>query len=145
MLCTPPLSSISRPQQFGQPIGRFQRWQHAVDMLNHLEQRRSMRCSPHPASIRRTCGARKAVARRKMIGRAGRYVGSRDQLHGGMGMTTNSRQPLLQRLTRSTFFSASGVSASAIRTMKEDHRRRNSRHRVNPGQNLNYLTHTNKQ
>lgn len=78
-------------KQFGVPIGSFQVLQHrAVDMLNAMEQARSMAfyatmmaAEPDARERRRAMAAAKV-----QIGRSGRLVGeSAIQLHGGIGMT----------------------------------------------------------
>ncbi len=85
------LDYIKTRQQFGQPIGRFQVLQHhAVDMLVHCEQSRSMaimaamRCESADAKERRHA----VSAAKVFIGKSGRALAqSAYQMHGGMGLT----------------------------------------------------------
>ena len=82
-------------KQFGVPIASFQVLQHrAVDMFTHLEQARSM---AYYATM--MAGSDDAVARAKamaavkvQIGKSARFIGQEAvQLHGGMGMTMESK------------------------------------------------------
>ncbi len=82
-------------EQFGVPIGSFQVLQHrAVDMLTALEQGRSMALygtimAEDPDPVER---AKAMAAVKVQLGKSTRYVGQQGtQLHGGIGMTMESR------------------------------------------------------
>jgi alkylation response protein AidB-like acyl-CoA dehydrogenase len=91
-------------KQFGVPIASFQALRHRMaDMLMHVEQARSM---SYLAAVRaaepESRDRRKALAAAKVVvGNACRFVGQQAvQLHGGMGVTDETRvSHLFRRLT----------------------------------------------
>ena len=79
-------------EQFGVAIANFQVLQHAaVDMMNHMEQSRSLAYAAAMALAEEddaTARARAAAACKAHTSRSGRLVGQAAiQLHGGIGMT----------------------------------------------------------
>jgi pimeloyl-CoA dehydrogenase small subunit len=92
---TETVAYLKTRKQFGVTIGSFQALQHrASDMFVALEQARSMACYAAMMANEPNIGERRKAmsAAKAQIGQSARFIGQESiQLHGGMGMTMETR------------------------------------------------------